>query len=157
MTDVLAWASRRLPLLRHVPGLPSVFDTLLIGKTALLHRERLVAMHHVERAVLSWPGVTTRMHRFGGTEFTLNTTQGRREIGHLHGNGLLDIPFTKALRDEAVQEGRAQPHHIFPQSAWVSFFIRSEADVPNAVELLRRNYERRRAPDAGQPDPADVL
>ncbi len=38
--------------------------------------------------------------------------------------------------------GRALPHHIFPQSAWVSFYIRSEEDVPGAVALLRRNYER---------------
>lgn len=157
MTDVLAWASRRLPLLRHIPGLPCLFDTLLMGKTALLHRERLLAMHRLETVILSWPGVTTRIHRFGGTEFTLNNGQGRREIGHLHGNGLLDIPFSKALRDEAVQEGRALPHHIFPQSAWVSFFIRSEEDVPNAAALLRRNYERRRAPNSGLPDPADVL
>ena len=157
MTDVLAWAARRLSPLRHVPGLPSLFDTLLMGKTALLHRERLAAMHRVETVILSWPDVSTRMHRFGGTEFVLNTAQGRREIGHLHGNGLLDIPFSKALRDEAVQEGQALPHHIFPQSAWVSFFIHSEEDVSNAATLLRRNYERRRAPDSGQPDPSDVL
>lgn len=142
---MLAWLSRHLPFLRLVPGLPQIFDALLMGGTALRHPERLAAMHHLEMAVLSWPGVGTKVHRFGGTEFTLNTAQGPREIGHLHGNGLLDIPFTKTIREEVVQAGRAQPHHVFPQSAWVSVSLRSQSDVPNAVGLLRRSYNCRQS------------
>ncbi len=152
-TDVLARLSHRAPFLRLVPGLPPLFDALLMGATGLLHPERLRAMHRIETAVLAWPGVTTKIHRFGGTEFTL----GRREVGHLHGHGLLDIPFNSPLRDEAVTSGRALPHHIFPQSAWVSVYLRSEEDVPNAVDLLRRNYERLRAQDADRATAADVL
>jgi len=134
---MLAWLALRLPSLRAVPGLPALFDALLLGWTA------------------QWPGVTVGVHRFGGTEFTLTVGQSRREVGHLHGNGLLDIPFTKALRDEMVGAGRARPHHIFPRSGWVSFYIHSEADAPGAVALLRRNYERRQAsPPAAT---ADVL
>lgn len=106
--------------------------------TVLWRPERLRAMHRIETVVLSWPGVTTKIHRFGGTQFNL----GRHKIGHLHGHGLLDIPFSRTLRDEAVAAGRALPHHIFPRSAWVSFYIRFEQNVPNTVELLRRNYER---------------
>lgn len=145
---MLAWLSRRFPFLRLVPGLPPLLDALLLGATALRRPERLRAMHRIEGAVLAWPGVTAKIHRFGGTEFTMNTRLGRREIGHLHGHGLLDIPFTRSLRDEAVQSGRALPHHIFPHSAWVSVYLRSEEDVQNAVELLRRNYERWQAQDA---------
>lgn len=150
---MLAWLFRHVPLLRLVPGLPPLFDALLTGGTALFRRERLMSLHAVETAVLAWPGVTTKIHRFGGTEFNL----GKREIGHLHGNGLLDIPFPKAIRDEVVQSGAAQPHHIFPHSGWVSVYLRSEADVPGAVTLLRRNYERWRALDAERPQRADVL
>ena len=150
---MLAWLFRHVPLLRLVPGLPPLFDALLLGATALRRPERLRAMHQVETVILAWPGVTTKVHRFGGTEFNW----GRREIGHLHGHGLLDIPFTRPLRDEAVQSGRAWPHHIFPRSAWVSVYLRSEEDVPNAVELLRRNYERWQAQDAGRAAGADVL
>jgi len=144
MADTLAWVYRRLPLLRRVPGLPTLFDVLLLAGTALLRRDRLAAMHRVETAVLSWPGVSPRMHRFGGTEFTLTSGAGRerREIGHLHGNGLLDIPFSRPLRDAAVAAGRAQPHHIFPQSAWVSLFLRAGADAEDAIALLRLNYDR---------------
>ena len=62
--------------------------------------------------VSSWEGVTAAPHRFGGIEFRL----GRREIGHLHGNYQADIPFPKPLRDSLVAEGRAEPHHILPES-----------------------------------------
>ena len=135
---MLARLFRAVPFLRLVPGLPPLFDTLLMGHTALFHQSRLAALHEIEQTALSWPGVTTKVHRFGGTELTL----GRREIGHLHGNGLLDIPFTKRLRDQVVREKLAQAHHIFPRSNWVSFYVLTSADVSQAVYLLRLNYER---------------
>ncbi len=95
-------------------------------------------------------------HRFGGVEFSL----GRREIGHLHGDRLLDVPFPRKVRDELVAAGRAAPHHVLPQSGWVSFRIRSPADVEAAIALLRLSYDvvleqvarrkRQKAATAGQ-------
>ncbi len=40
---------------------------------------------------------------------------GAREIGHIHDDHLLDIPFPKKVRDLVVAEGRGQPHHILPE------------------------------------------
>jgi len=88
--------------------------------------------------VSSWPGVTIGRHRFGGTEFRC----GRRELGHLHGNRLADLPFPLLVRNDLVAAGRAEPHHIFPDSGWVSFFIRDAGDVEHVVALFRLNYER---------------
>lgn len=88
--------------------------------------------------VCAWPGVTTGPHRFGGTEFLVNG----REIGHAHGYALVDIPLQKAVRDEAIASGKASPHHILPDSNWVSVRITGDAAAANAVELLRVNYER---------------
>jgi hypothetical protein len=88
--------------------------------------------------VLSWPEVTAHPHRFGGTEFRL----GRREIGHMHGGRLVDIPFPRRVRDELIAAGRAQPHHVLPDSGWISFWIRGDEDLPAAIELLRMSYER---------------
>jgi hypothetical protein len=52
----------------------------------------------IEREVLSWPSVTAHPHRFGGIEFRI----GRREIGHLHGGRLADLPFPVRVREELV-------------------------------------------------------
>ena len=94
----------------------------------------------IEREVASWEGVTVHPHRFGGVEFRL----GRREIGHLHGARWADLPFQKGIRDMLVETGRAQPHHVLPETGWVSKQIPSDADVAEVVELFRLGYERAR-------------
>jgi Family of unknown function (DUF5519) len=93
--------------------------------------------------LLSWDGVTTAPHRFGGVEFLL----GRRELGHLHGDRLADLPFPRRVRDELVAAGRARPHHVLPDSGWVSVPIAGPEDVPDVVELFRLSYDRAIAAD----------
>ena len=92
----------------------------------------------IEREVTSWPGVARHEHRFGGVEFRV----GRRELGHLHGARWADIRFQKTVRDMLVETGRAQPHHVLPDTGWVSKQIRSEDDAAEVVELFRLSYER---------------
>lgn len=95
----------------------------------------------IERELLTWPGVTAGSHRFGGREFRV----GNREIGHLHGGEVADLPFTRRIREELVSRGEVLPHHHLPDSGWVSFYFKSAQDVPAALALFRRNYERLRA------------
>ena len=92
----------------------------------------------IEREILSWPNVTAHPHRFGGVEFQVN----QHEIGHLHGDRQADLPFPVRLRRELVAAGRASPHHILPDTGWVSYYLRSAADLAGAVELFRLNYDR---------------
>lgn len=92
----------------------------------------------IAHEVASWPGVTVGKHRFGGTEFR----HGRRELGHLHGSRLADLPFPLLVRNDLVESGRAQAHHVFPESGWVTFVIHDAADVAPVVALFRLNYER---------------
>jgi Family of unknown function (DUF5519) len=96
------------------------------------------ARERIAEAVLAWPGVEQASHRFGGIEFRL----GRRELGHLHGDALVDLPFPRKVRDDLVAQGRARPHHVLPDSGWVSFWIESPDDVERAIWLLRLAYER---------------
>jgi hypothetical protein len=98
----------------------------------------LLPAERIRRAVLAWPGVTVAPHRFGGEEFRL----GKRELGHLHGQGWADLPFPVRVREELVRAGRAQVHHILPESGWVSYPIRGVGDVAGAIALFRLAYER---------------
>ncbi len=88
----------------------------------------------------SWEGVTAQPHRFGGVEFTL----GKRELGHLHGDRLADLPFTRKIRDMLVETGRALPHHVLPDTGWVSKPIATDEDAADAIELFRLSYDRAR-------------
>ena len=91
----------------------------------------------IYEVVKGWEEVASRPHRFGGREFRV----GRREVGHVHGDSLVDIPFPRGVRDELVESGAAEPHHVLPKSGWVSVYLRQPGDVARAIELLRRSYE----------------
>ena len=91
----------------------------------------------IQKQILSWPNVTAESHKFGGIEFRLN----KREMGHIHGERLVDLPFPMSTRNELVSAGRVSPHHVLPQSGWVSYWIsKGEEDVPAVVELFRIRY-----------------
>jgi hypothetical protein len=93
----------------------------------------------IKKEILSWPNVTAEQHRFGGVEFRLN----KREMGHIHGDRLADLPFPMKTRNELVSSGRASPHHVMPQSGWVSYWIdKGEEDVPAIIRLFRLRYEQ---------------
>ena len=95
------------------------------------------AQNKITEAVTQWSNVTVAPHRFGGVEYQLGT----REIGHIHGDVLVDIPFPKAIRNELVDASVALPHHIMPESGWISFYIRQPEDINHAIELLQRSYQ----------------
>ena len=45
------------------------------------------------------------------------------------------------MREEIVAAGLAEPHHILPDTGWVSLYLRAPGDVERAVELLRRSFD----------------
>jgi hypothetical protein len=95
----------------------------------------------IRAEVESWEGVTARPHRFGGVAFML----GKRELGHIHGDRLADLPFPKRIAEELIADGRALPHHVVRDSGWISKPIRDEADVEAVLELFGLSYDRANA------------
>ena len=57
------------------------------------------------RELLSWPGVTVHDHRFGGLEFRVN----EREMGHMHGEELADLPLPKNISKKLKEQGKVSP------------------------------------------------
>lgn len=91
----------------------------------------------IDREVSAWEGIESHPHRFGGREYRLGT----REIGHVHGDRLVDIPLPRRLRDRAIERGLARPHHVLPDSGWVSVPLHDREDVEGAIELLAQSLE----------------
>ena len=91
-------------------------------------------MEELFEDVLTWDDVTWHLHRFGGREWRISG----REIGHLHGNGVLDVLLPdKKSAAEAISLGRAVEHHTHPKTAWVSFTLKKITDVEVGKMLLR--------------------
>jgi hypothetical protein len=87
--------------------------------------------------VTGWSNVTSQPHRFGGVEFNL----GKVEVGHIHRNGMVDIPFTRSLRERLLMADEAEPHHLLPETGWITYYVRGdEARARQAVRLFRLSY-----------------
>jgi hypothetical protein len=106
--------------------------------------DELLAM--VEREVLSWPGVSKETggggRGRGGFWVPPATVYrfGRRQIGHIHTTGVVDLTFPRKIHDELISDGRTKPHGAGFANV-VSYHIREPEDVPQAVELFRMSYE----------------
>ncbi len=94
----------------------------------------------VEREVLGWPGVVKELGGFDTVIFKLR----RREIGHIHQDGVADLPFPKAVYDALIAERRARPHRA-GFAGYVSYQIDSTDTARGAIALFRMNYERAQA------------
>jgi hypothetical protein len=93
------------------------------------------ASRKIHESVMADPGVTAHPHRYGGVEYRL----GNRELGHVHGDFQVDLPFPRRVRKELVAEGLASLHHVLPESGWVTLYLREPSDLEKAIELFRRS------------------
>jgi len=101
----------------------------------------------LEDVVSTWPQISVHPHRFGGREFLF----GDAEVGHVHTNGIVDIPFTRPIHDVLLADGLAQQHRWVPNSGWITFRIRSEEDIAHALWLMRLSYLRYALKEATDP------
>jgi hypothetical protein len=92
----------------------------------------------LENEVSGWRGVSIHPHRFGGREFLF----GKAEVGHVHLGGVVDIPFTRSIRDALLAEGLAEEHRWVPNSGWITFQMRTEDDFNHALWLMGLSYLR---------------
>ena len=97
------------------------------------------ASERITEEVTSWPGVTAGPGRRGEFAFKV----GGRELGHLHGDRSAHFGFPKAVWRELREQGRIEPHPVFPgKEGMASRRIADADDVRDVIELMRLNYER---------------
>jgi hypothetical protein len=104
-------------------------------------------LKNLEEEVSAWPYISIHPHRFGGMEFRF----GEAEVGHVHANGVVDIPFPRSVRDALLEDRLAKEHHWVPNSGWITFRIRSEQDFDHALWLVRLSCLRYALKSATEP------
>lgn len=94
----------------------------------------------VEQEVLAWPGVGKEFRQSTVGDVTIYWLD-KRQLGHIHTDGVADLQFPRAVHDELIAEGRAKPHRG-GFAAVVSYALHTPDDVPGAVALFRLSYDR---------------
>lgn len=130
------FAVKYLGFLKSIPLLPHFFDSQLKFWQLITGSEKLDCLDDIEKEVLSWKGTFITMHKYGGVQFNCNG----KEIGHIHSNGILDIRFNRKIKQQLMNEGKINDHHVFANSGWVSFQIKKKQDSEYAIKLLRMAY-----------------
>jgi luciferase-like monooxygenase len=97
------------------------------------------AADRISAEVEGWPGVESGPGRFGSVRFTI----GRRELGHLHGDRIADLPLRPEVAAALVEAGEAREHRFTPEgSGWVTVELDSDDDVDRVIGLMRQSYDR---------------
>jgi len=137
---IFNWVVRRIGFLKHIPLLAMMFDGWMMMWNALQNPEVLAAIDRIETTAATWNGIELSIHKFGGLQFNYRG----KEVGHIHSNGILDILFPRKISNTLIANKRANEHHIFNTSGWISFYIRDARDYDAAIALLRLSYEYRK-------------
>jgi predicted DNA-binding protein (MmcQ/YjbR family) len=97
------------------------------------------ASERIQAEVESWDEVETGPGRFGSVRFTV----GRRELGHLHGDRIADLPLRPEAARKLIASGKARDHRYTPpDSGWVTIELEMDEDAERVIELMRSSYER---------------
>ena len=99
----------------------------------------MTARARIQAEVEGWPGVESGPGRFGSLRFTI----GRRELGHLHGDRIADLPLRPEIAAQLIESGEAREHRFTPEgSGWVTVDLDSDDDADRVIRLMRESYER---------------
>ena len=138
---MFAWVVKYLHFLSKVPLLPHFYNSLLLLQNFVFRRDKFEWICKFEERIKQMEGVSLSLHSYGGLQFNI----GSKELGHMHGNALLDVYVGVKQRDYCITHFACAQHHVLEHSgAWVSLWMKEEKDFHAAVALLEFAYEQHR-------------
>jgi hypothetical protein len=119
--------------LRNIPLFPVILDEQIKLFNFLFHPVKFIKMKEFVDRIIKSENLETTYHRYGGIEFH----HGKKEIAHIHSNGLLDIPFPRRIRDKLTGAGWCEWHHLNPSYDWISFYFTGKTNTEIPVQLIK--------------------
>jgi hypothetical protein len=118
--------------LKKIPYLPILIDEQVKIFTFFFRPRRFMGMRAIFNHAANHLHLETAYHRFGGIDFRWN----KREIAHLHSNGLLDVQYPRELAELLISYGLTERHHVYPASGWTTFEVNGDSRPDVAIQLI---------------------
>lgn len=131
--------AKHLAFLKEIPFLPIIVDEQIKVMTLFFQPKVFAQMIGFVRAVKKLPEVSSHYHRYGGLEFRVHG----KEFCHMHGDGLVDLILNREICRKLLLQQRVEPHHVHPDTNWISYPIRKDTDVADLLEIAQRAYALR--------------
>lgn len=97
--------------------------------------KKLTSITAIENEILTWDKTNIGKGNFGATTFLYR----RKEFGHIHHNGDLDIDFGKEITRELLEKHLVQKHLYVPATS-ITFRVTNKEKLSFAISLLRLSY-----------------
>ncbi|NQY08929.1 MAG: DUF5519 family protein [Flavobacteriales bacterium] len=138
-TAIVTTVEKRFRMLKHVPFLPIIFDEHLKIYTMIFRPKVYKKMMAFAERAKQLMYVSTTVHRYGGLQFNIDD----KEIGHMHGDGLVDIRLNKYFAGVIISLGLAEEHHVIKNAGWISFQIKRNQDLNVLDKIVELAYALR--------------
>jgi hypothetical protein len=92
----------------------------------------------LRQRILNLPGVTERQN--AGIHEDAFFVRGKMFM-HIHGHGHCDIQLSNCDQERVLAEGKARSHRWVPEAGYVTFIVRDEGDLKEAMGLIRMSHE----------------
>jgi len=97
------------------------------------------AAQRIIAEALRWPGVERAAGHLGSVALLFD----QRELGHLHGDVVADVPLPHGSPLGEIEDAAASvEQRESPARGWVSVSLDTEQGMQNALALLRDNYKQ---------------
>ena len=101
-------------------------------------KSRIQLHQELREQILNLSGVTERLN--AGIHEDAFFVRGKMFV-HIHGHGRCDIQLSKGDQERILAEGKARSHRWAPESGYVTFIVRDEGDLKEAMGLIRMSHE----------------
>ncbi len=137
--NIVTLIEKKFRWFKNIPLLPILLDEQLKLATFIFMPLRYYKMKEFTKLVKQKPNIVCVLHKYGGLQFNLHDI----EIGHLHGNGLLDLKLDSSSKQEIMSRyDYVENHHVNVTSNWVSIEIRSSSNLDDLISIFNKAYER---------------
>jgi Family of unknown function (DUF5519) len=101
-------------------------------------KSRAELYQELRERILNLPGVTERQNA-GIHEDAFFV--GGKMFMHIHGHGHCDIRLSNGDQERVLAKGKALSHRWAPEAGYVTFIVRDEGDLKEAMGLIRMSHE----------------